>query len=378
MPTMNSARLASRLSSIGVRLKSDRLRLGLLASALILSLVPVYQFVGSMLWYGEYLGDYKVFWGVTKIPTHGIYDHRAFAYPPTALLLILPFGLLPFWPSLVAWSAAGVVAIGCSARRIASGLAVNLGFLSFAAIGVVLGGQISLFVGALVIAGLSSVDPRWRGALLAAAAVIKPQSVLAAPVALIARRDWTAIAWAVLAACALVALSAVLFGPELWLRWLRELPRFHSYLSSLGIDQTDVGIYGLARASGLPGWTFLLGVPLGAATSWLVFETEAPSLDRYAAFAVSSVLLSPYTLYYDLAGLTFACVALLLDRERSPLIWLAAAMIVSSVLANVGIVLMGLLLALDARRQRIARAAAPGAPGAAPASIGSERIPIIA
>ena len=58
--------------------------------------------------------------------------------------------------------------------------------------------------------------------------------------------------------------------------------------------------------------------------------------------------MSPYTLYYDLAGLTFACMAMLLDRERSPLIWLAAALVVSSVFASMGIILLAAMLSYEA------------------------------
>jgi hypothetical protein len=345
-----------------IRSAEDLLRLLLLASALFANLGPIYQFVGSMVWFHEYLGDYQVFWGITKIPVGKIYDHHVFAYPPTAIMLLAPFGLLPFAPSLIAWSAMGAAAIGYAARRLMGPLAVTLGFLTFAGIGVMLGGQISLFVGALVIAALSTSQPRWRGILLAAAAVIKPQSLLAAPIALVAERNWKAIGWSAACGCGLVLLSMLLFGPDLWLRWLIQLPKFHAYLITRGIDKMDVGVYGLARSYGLPGWTFLVTAPLGMATSWLVFRKEAPALERYTAFAVSTVLMSPYTLYYDLAGLTFASVALLLDRERPPLIWLAAAMIVSSIFAGLGIVLMAAVLSFEALRRPTKSATALGQP----------------
>ena len=334
-----------------IRSAEDLLRLLLLASALFANLAPVYQFVGSMIWFHQYLGDYQVFWGITRIPLDKIYDHHVFAYPPTAILLLAPFGLLPFWYSLVTWSAVGAAAMSCAARRLMGPLALTLGFLTFAGVGVMLGGQISLFVGALIIAALGASKPRWRGILLAAAAVIKPQSLLAAPIALVAERNWKAIGWAVAVGCSLLLASALLFGTDLWLRWLIQLPKFHAYLVSRGIDRMDVGVYGLARSFGLPGWMFLFTAPLGMATSWLVFRKESAPLDRYSAFALSTVLMSPYTLYYDLAGLTFASVALLLDRERPPLIWLAAAMIVSSVFASFGIVLMAAMLSFEALRR---------------------------
>lgn len=330
------------------RLIDERWRIGLLTCALLVNLFPLYRFIGSMIWFHQYLGDYQVFWGITQIPTGTIYDHRVFAYPPSTMLLLSPFGFLPFWPSLVAWSAVGVAAIAATAKRIMEPRAIALGCLTYAGVGTIVGGQISFFVGALIIAALGAPQPARRGALLAVAALIKPQSVIAAPIALIAERNWKAIAWAMGTGGILVLLSMLLLGPVLWWQWLIELPHFHAYLVSRGTDQMDVGVYGLARSLGLPGWSFLFAAPLGAATSWLVFRGNAPMLDRYAAFAACNVLLSPYTLYYDLAGLTFACVMLLLDRERSPLLWLAAALIVSSIFANLGIVLLAATLGFEA------------------------------
>ena len=329
------------------------MRVGLLVCALLASLGPIYQFIGSMIWFHQYLGDYQVFWGITKVPVERIYDHRVFAYPPTTMLLLAPFGLLPFLPSLIAWSAAGAAAITCAARRFMRPLAIALGFITYAGIGALLGGQISLFVGALIIAGFGTSQPRLRG-ILAAAGVIKPQSLLAAPIALVAERNWKAIGWALATGCGFVVFSVAIFGPAIWQRWFAELPHFHAYLISRGVDRMDVGIYGLARSFGLSGWMFLFGIPLGIATSWLVFRGDAPVLDRYAAFAVSTILMSPYTLYYDLAGLTFVSVALLLDRERLPLIWLAAAMIVSSVFASLGIGFLAVMLCVEAHRRTTA------------------------
>jgi hypothetical protein len=338
------------------------LRIGLLVCALLANLAPIYHFLGSMIWFREYLGDYQVFWGITQIPFERIYDQRVFAYPPTTMLLLIPFGLAPFLLSLVAWSATGAVAIGCAARRLMRPLAILLGFLTYAGLGVLVGGQISLFVGALIMAAIGTSRPHLTGALLAAAVVIKPQSLLAAPIALIAARNWKAIGWAGAAASAFLLFSVALFGTDIWQRWFTELPKFHEYLISRGVDRLDVGLYGVARAFGLPGWAFLIGAPLGIATSWLVFRSKAAVLDRYAAFAASTVLMSPYTLYYDLAGLTFAGVALLLDRERSPLIWLAAAMIVSSAFATLGIVLLAAMLSVEAHRRKSSLPATKGEP----------------
>lgn len=157
--------------------------------------------------------------------------------------------------------------------------------------------------------------------------------------------------WAAGAGSGFVVLTLLFFGVDSWLRWASMLGEFHAWLVSHGIDANDVGIYGLARSNGFSGWIFVLGIPLGLLTTWLAFRRDASIIDRYAAFGVSSVLLSPYTLGYDLAGLTFACVAMLLDRGRSPWVWLGAALIVSSVFAAPGIILLALRLSYEAAQR---------------------------
>ncbi|RST31982.1 DUF2029 domain-containing protein [Sphingomonas ginkgonis] len=324
------------------------LRRAMLAFGLAMSWWTLISPIGSMIYFHRYLGDYTIFWTIAAAPLDFIYRYPQFPYPPPSLILVRPFGLLPFWPSLIAWCIAGSVAMLLAARRMIPVPAIALGFVTNAGVCVLIAGQTGLFMGALVIAGLSATDPRWRGAFLAAAAMIKPQTLLAAPVAMLVRRDWRGIAWAMLASLLIFLVSVALFGAELWPRWQDCVRRFPAVLAELHVDRLDVGLYGLALRLGLPGWSYALGIPVGLATTALVFRGEAPVVDRYAAFACSTILLSPYTLNYDLAGVSLAAAAMLLDERRSPLLWLAAALVISNALAAFGILLMALQLAREA------------------------------
>lgn len=310
----------------------------------------LFQPIGSMIYFHRYLGDYNVFWGIGSAPLSSVYVRYGFPYPPSSLILVRAFGLFPFWPSFLLWCMAGVAAITLAAARTTPLRSVAVGFLSCAALGALVGGQTSLFIGALVMAGLSSRDPRLRGLFFASAAVIKPQSLLAAPVALLARQEWRTIGYAIAAGLSLIVASILLFGIQKWVDWATHLSAFPAYVTTRRIDVSDVGLYGLFRRMGLPGWTYLIGLPLGLLTTWSVFRSEGPAVDRYVAFACSTVLISPYTLSYDLAGLSIAAVSLLLDDRRSPLIWLAAALIISSVFSAIGIVTMAACLVREARR----------------------------
>ena len=323
-------------------------RRALLSRALLLGAILIggfllVPFIGSQIHFRDYLGDYQLFWHMAQRPMRDVYADFPFPYSPTALLLMRPFGLLPFPAALLLWSGLGLAAMFMAGRRIVSVKAMLVSLATAAVLGVAVGGQVSLFVAALIIGGLTATRPWVAGVLLACAAVVKPQSLLAAPIALLAARQYRTIGWAAATGIVLVAFTVLLWGPETWLRWvvgLRELP---GYLVEHRLDIEDRGLYGLFTQFGLPGWPFLIGIPLGIACAWMVFRSECPPVDRYAAFAVSTILLSPYTLGYDLAGLTIASMGLLLDEDRESILWLAAALIISLMLANFGVLLLALL-----------------------------------
>src|SRR5689334_10022293 len=71
--------------------------------------------------------DFSVFWTATHVPRSHLYDSgyvtaeqawlvppsagpRPWIYPPSALLLFLPFGLIAFWPAFFIWSALSLTA----------------------------------------------------------------------------------------------------------------------------------------------------------------------------------------------------------------------------------------------------------------------------
>ena len=333
------------------------LQLFLLTASILLGDYFLLDWVAIQIKLGDYLGDFQMFWRYAQMPVAGTYTPVAlardpnnatfvFPYPPTSLLLIRPFGNLAFPAALLTWSVLGLLAMFAAARRIMAPQAILIGFATMAALSAAISGQMSLFVGALILGGLSSGRPWVAGVLLGCAAMIKPQSLIAAPFALLAARQYRTIGWACVTSALLFLLTVALWGTENWLRWVEGVTGFHNYLQNNGIDREDKGLYGLAVQFGLPGWLFLLGLPLGIACKWRVFHRESLPIERYAAFAASTILMSPYTLGYDLAGLSIVCAGLLLDKDRSIPTWIAAALVISGIFANVGVLLLGFVLLL--------------------------------
>ncbi len=297
----------------------------------------------------EYRGDWFIFWFVAKAPITALYrdlEAYPFVYPPTALFLVKPFGLLPVWTSFALWSVTGLALITIAARQIVTWWVIAVAVLMPGILSCLFAGQTSLFVGALIIWGVVARRSYGWGV----AAVLKPQSIVAFPIALVARRDWHSLALVILVGATPIALAIAVWGVEPWLDWLYALDDWRTQLVRRRINELDVGMNGLALWLGLPKAIYFLGLILGIGSTWATFRESDERLEQYAALACGSVLISPYTLGYDLAGLSIVATALLFDEKRSVLTWLASGLIVAGVTANFGILLFANVLLWENRR----------------------------
>jgi alpha-1,2-mannosyltransferase len=147
-------------------------------------------------------------------------------YPPHFLLLLLPFGALPFALAMMLFLLLTftclVPAAWCYAH---DRLQRSLYFLSLllcpaTAITVMLG-QNAFLTGALLAGGFGLSRRRpLIGGLLLGVATYKPQFWLMVPIALIAARQWRVLAAAGASALLLALASATVFGMEPWRTWL--------------------------------------------------------------------------------------------------------------------------------------------------------------
>jgi len=149
-----------------------------------------------------------------------------FAYPPTFLLLVYPFGQLPIGAAYPLWTGLSAAAFALAASfvtrpRWAAALALVTPPVAFS----IAPGQTSLLLGAALIAGFLLIEKRpvLAGMLFAAAACIKPQAMILAPLVLWGR--WRTVAAAMVGGGALVAASLV-FGAGRWPEWLGAVQAF--------------------------------------------------------------------------------------------------------------------------------------------------------
>lgn len=244
-----------------------------------------------------------------------------FVYPPTALLLLAPFGALPFWPAYILWTAAGAFVFWTAARRLVRSWAAPLSFLSPHVVIVLLLGQTTLFVGAAVLWSIALLRSRpvLAGALMGVAAAIKPQSAFLAPIAFVAGRNWIALA---AAACSwlLLATASLVFGPALWFDWINALAAFPDMVAQWKLDRLGGTPSMMARFFGIdPAPFFVAGLAAGIAIVWIGSRSDDAST-RALTFVSGTLLASPYAMAYELAMIAPVLVSAMLTVNLRGLI----------------------------------------------------------
>lgn len=146
-----------------------------------------------------------------------------FFYPPPALLLWLPFALLPFAAALVLWLAATGAAYAAAMRAVLGGSIVPA--VAFpAVVACALFGQNSLFSAALLGGSAVTLDryPLVAGLFIGVLAY-KPQLAFLAPLVLLSARRWQAFVAALATVLVLIAAATVAFGIEAWVKFFGTL-----------------------------------------------------------------------------------------------------------------------------------------------------------
>ena len=172
-----------------------------------------------------YRAGHRVLNGLAIYPPD---ESDRFLYAPIFAIAFAPFALLPrhaaqgLWFILNAWgfvaliTGTGIMLFGREKRLTAALLAVPV-VLSIRFIGNnIEHGQINLPVLALCVWSIVYArenQPRWSGAMIATAVLIKPFALLAA-LYLVLRQKWAPLAWAIVAGVVLFVMPMAVFGPH--------------------------------------------------------------------------------------------------------------------------------------------------------------------
>ncbi len=249
------------------------------------------------------------------------YAEAYWSYPPHLVLFVWPLGLMPYLPAYIAWCVIGVALylFTCSVAiprqrllflAVAPGIAVCMFF-----------GQNGLYTAALLIGGLLNRERRpVLAGMLFGILTIKPQLGLLLPVVLLLERRWLTIAAAAVTAAVLVALTALLFGWDIWIEFWRQVVPQQAWLTEtsdgLLYSMVATPFYG-ARLVDLPlsaAWSIQYAVAALAlaAVVWTYWQRRDPALSL-SLLVTATFLFTPYILNYDMVVFGFV-VALLRER----------------------------------------------------------------
>jgi hypothetical protein len=253
------------------------------------------------------------------------YPGQNWPNPPTALVVMAPFGLLAYFPALIAWFAVGLLAFYLAGRREVSDARILLVvLLSPAALLCVISGQSSFLTTAALLAIFASLDKRpVIAGVLIGLLTVKPQLGVLFPFALIASERWRVFLWAAVTTLALIAISVALGGQEGWHEYIvKALPLQREVLGDSAGTAMPFHPTVFMNVRGLVGNRIGEAIQLGFAIAAVTAVAAAFHYRRrsdprllQALFFACTVCATPYMGAYDLLPLTFAAVALLADGK---------------------------------------------------------------
>lgn len=237
-----------------------------------------------------------------------------FINPPSALLLIWPFGWMSYPTAFFAWTGLQVALFAVAIRSILPGYAPVLAALALPAVFVCVAlGQIGLLLAALMAGFLSRLESQpVRAGVLLGLLTIKPQFGLLWPLLLLAGGHFRAFAAAAVTAVSLAMFAVLSFGPGIWASFVEA-----SAVQSRLLAMADLVPLRLQSAYGMSlalthdtAIAVTLHAVLAAAVAALVlrawWQPEVPFDIRAALGIAGGFLVSPYGLVYDAAALAVA------------------------------------------------------------------------
>jgi hypothetical protein len=290
--------------------------------------------------------DFASFWAAGRLTIQGTpalaYDietHRAmemtaahmgglmpFPYPPPFLFFVVPIAFKPFWLAYLAWIVPTAGLYLFAASRFAP-LRYPLAHPAATVNAII--GQNGLLTCGIFLFGLSLVaaQPLLGGAILGLL-IIKPQLAVLVPVALLAERNWRAIAGAAASSLVLLVLAWLVFGPGAYRGFLAITADYAGYMSGSRWHWSELAsLFAFLRFFGVPQAAALAIQGMAAlAAAFLTWRAWATGDERKIAILASATLLvPPYLFTYDSLLLILPLAAFLRDEQhqwRAPIIWL--------------------------------------------------------
>lgn len=270
----------------------------------------------------------------TVVPVLGTHT---FAYPPIFAIILAPFGLLPFGISFTVWIALSGVFFALTAR---AWMPKRLAFAQPAAVVNGFIGQNAFLTTGLFLAGMRLLRnrPMLGGAVLGLL-IIKPQLALMLPVAMLADRNWRAIAGGALSVAIALLIPLIVWGVAAYTDYFAFLQTFAGFVAASRWPWQELAsVYAFLRYFGAASdvaMTAHVAVALAAAAAvWIAWRHERPG--KEAVLAAATLLAAPYLLTYDGVFMALPFAWLLMEGKRSILAGIVWALALFSVGALAG------------------------------------------
>ena len=248
-----------------------------------------------------------------------------FPYPPTFLLVLAPFALLPYFPALVAWLAlTGAAYVKVVRAWAGSAFPAWLPALAFPAVLITAAHGQSAFLTAAIMGAGALLLPRrpFLAGLCFGLVSFKPQLGLLLPLAFVAARQWRAIAGAAISTAALAAASLAAFGLAPWRGFLQSLAFQRGVVEHGLLDPAKLqSTFGALRVWHAPLWAAYgaqAAVTLVAAAAVTFVAWRRPRSPAVGPVVIAGALLStPYIHDYDLTLVAIPLAWALADAVRT-------------------------------------------------------------
>jgi hypothetical protein len=300
-----------------------------------------------------HLYDFAAFWMAGKLAIQGnalaAYDwdmmraaqneltgnteYLPFLNPPHFLLFLLPLATLPYHVSFLIFIGLSACLYALTIGSISGRWTVFVALASPPVIACVTVGQNGMLSAALIGSALLAVERRpVFGGLLLSLISYKPQFGVLFPLALASNRFWKAFAAASVGTMALLTLSGVVFGWEIFPVALRGLSMaWQGIVIEGSVDWRKLhSLYGLLRTLGLGHWAGLtaqVAVAAGCAAFVVqLWRSPAPYELKAAGLAAASLAPTTYVFVYDFPILSVAAAFLWRHREFDELEWIILAL----------------------------------------------------
>jgi hypothetical protein len=252
-----------------------------------------------------------------------------FPYPPPFLIFVTPFALISFRWAFVAWIAITATFYAVTARRFTP---LSYAFANPPVLVDFMIGQTGFLTAGILLGGLALLPSApFAGGAILGLLLIKPQLAALLPVALIAGREWRAVAGGIVSVIIALAIALELFGIASYRGFIEILPHYVGYMRHNSWNWVELASpFAFLRYVGVqPVPALIVHASLAACAALLTALAWARNWpEKVAILATATLLISPYLLTYD-APLLIIPAALFIKQKRWSivlLLWLLCAL----------------------------------------------------